>query len=356
MGLVQALEGISKGAMKGASGVAANVLGGKTLPQLAEGLIARNSPNNVPDTAAINGQLAELAAHDPALAADLRAEVSAQLRPVDSAGLSRVEQAAEPLRTRDASNSAAEATRASRSIETSIEAMRASPDPAERALYADLARAAGSADPVAIRTMLVDTASHVLAAQTAGQTVPGIGNGPQTRPAVPLVGADAITRLIGLLAPAGAGQAPAAGLNSAEWRGQLQALLDMRAVAIGIGQEARQGMQEGSKAATPGPVEPVVLPYAMGNLGPALPSATSRAKDDAGSPTRCRAGFAQPCPRPAAECRARRCGEIAETGAIAAPAVRSVTAPASLGAIEPVTPVGAILDDTASTRQRSPVR
>ncbi|UIJ45176.1 hypothetical protein LZK98_19365 [Sphingomonas cannabina] len=352
MGLVQALEGISKGAMKGASGVAANVLAGKTLPQLAEGLIARHSPNNVPDTAAINGQLAELATHDPAFAADLRAEVSAQLRPVDSAGLSRAEQAAEPLPARDAPNASAEPVGASRSIE----ALRTSPDPADRTLHADLARAAGSGDPVAIRTMLVEVASTVLAAQTAGQTTPGIGNGPQTRPAVPLLGADAVTRLIGLLAPAAAGQAPAAGLNSAEWRGQLQVLLDMRAATVATGQEARQGMQEGSKAATPGPVEPVVLPYAMGNLGPALSSTISRAKDGADSPTRCRAGFAQPCPRPAAECHARRCGETTETGAIAALTVRSVTAPASLGAIEPVAPVGAILDDTASTPQRSPVR
>lgn len=351
MGLVQALEGISKGVMKGAPGAATHVLGGKTLPQLAENLIAQNSPNNVPDTAAINGQLAELAMHDPAFAADLRAEVSVQLRPVDSAGLSRAEQAAEPLRAKDAFDASAEPVGTSRSIETPIEAMRTSPDPAGRALYADLARAAGSADPVAIKTLLAEIASPAVAPQVAGQAGAGIGNGSQMRFAGPLPSADAITRLIGLLAPAAAGQSLAAALNSAEWRGQLQVLLDVRAATIAAGQEARQGM-EGGRAASIGPAEPTALPYAVGNLALALPSSTPQVKRGARSPVRCRAGFAQPCPRPAAECRARRCGETAETGGIAALAVRSVTAPTSLDAIAPVAPVGATVDDMASTPER----
>ncbi|MGK6320800.1 hypothetical protein [Sphingomonas sp. DT-204] len=318
MGLVQALDGVSNAA----SNLVASLLSGETLPQLAAGLIAQNSPNNVPDAAAINGQLAELAQHDPAFAADLRAEISTQLRPVDRAALTQAEQAAAPLLAREAPAPSAGVKDASQWIE----ALRISPDPADRTLFADLARAAGSADPAAIRTLLAALSSQNLNPSVAGQQPgPGGGNVPQAQPAAP---------------------------GGVEWRGQLQALLDMRAATVAIGQEGRPGAQEAGKGMTADAVNPVALPYTMGNPGPTLPSWAPLAKPGPGSSTRCRAGFAQPCPRPAAECRARRCGEAVEAGAIAAPAGRG-----AIAAIDRVAAVtGAEMPAAPAASRREPSR
>jgi hypothetical protein len=210
---------------------------------LAQRLLAGSSLSGRVDTSALNAELAVLARTDAPLAAETRAQIEAQLAPVERGELARTQQVAGTLTDGTPVTFSPDGVAQDRWIET----LRTSSDPGQRGLYDTLVRTAGSTDPEAIKGVLADAYQRGIAPAQIGQPAANDNPGVIARIANAADALNPLNRLADLSQSGAASIARSAGVGETEWGARLQTLLDTPGTAAAFRQGINEGVLEGGK-------------------------------------------------------------------------------------------------------------